>query len=58
MSKYENEWCLEEVEGYDDFQTQVCKVKINTEQYYMKEDLAGLTHALLLLVDAVKELKK
>lgn len=59
MSKYENEWSIEEVDNVDDdFKCQPCKVTINSTQYYMKEDLAGLTHAILLLVDALKEIKK
>lgn len=53
MNKESNEWFIEEE---NDLEIDLLmKVVINENKYYMTEDMAGLTHALLLLVDAIND---
>ena len=51
MDKYKNEWSIE----IGDYDREAREVEINTCIYRMPDHFAGLTHAILLLVDAVKE---
>jgi hypothetical protein len=56
MNKESNEWFIEEENDLEiDFKPMPMKVVINDTKYYMTEDMAGLTHALLLLVDAIND---
>lgn len=52
MSEEENKWEFDWNDGDDDN-----TVYIGHSTYIMNDEMAGLTHAILLLVDAVKRLK-
>ena len=57
MFKYDNDWNIvvddfNNVELNEDFNAEVT---INTVKYEVSEDTACISHAILLLVDAVKE---
>jgi hypothetical protein len=58
MRKHDNDWEIgEKIAEYSKDQDSIhgCFVTINTKVYYMPEHLAGLTHAILLLVDAIND---
>ncbi len=57
MKKDENDWEIEiqDNELFKDEPIHSVRVKINGENYYLPEYLAGLAHAILLLVDAVND---
>lgn len=52
MRKEDNEWSLG-IQKEEDFTCYV--ININGENYSMSEHFAGLTHAILLLVDAIND---
>ena len=56
MRKNDNDRHIEEDHEHDDgFKYQPCIVHINGEKYFMQENFAGLTQAILLLVDAIND---
>ncbi len=56
MKKEDNEWSIEE-DNDTDWGSHPRIFHINGEKYYMNEDFSGLTHAILLLVDAINDKK-
>lgn len=60
MRKQDNDWSIE-VDQYDrpeciyDAAEGSGKIEINTVKYTVSEDVLCLTHAILLLVDAVND---
>lgn len=53
MRKYDNDWSIET----GDYDPERREVEINGVYYRMTDQIAGLTHAIMLLVDAVNDKK-
>jgi hypothetical protein len=52
MLKEDNDWELENLGGFGDNNY---RVTINETTFLMSDNFAGLTHAILLLVDAIND---